>query len=168
MQTEDIDREIAATMANTPREPDESKQAYQVRARQLTYERLDKAKPASASIKQARVCFLCHKPMGDKPGQVVDIGGGLNLVAHPACYERLASAGDIKPAVKPVRIIQPVKKAQAMGKHLGFDHTDYPEPREQVKKAYLDLVYDFLQSGQELSPTMAGALAVIMQNAQKK
>ena len=44
MQTEDIDREIAATMANTPREPDESKQAYQVRARQLTYERLDKAK----------------------------------------------------------------------------------------------------------------------------
>jgi hypothetical protein len=105
MQAEQLEREIAVTMRDTPREPDETKWAYQARARQLTIERLNKAKPASASIRQARQCFLCHKPMGDKPGQVVDIGGGLHMVAHPACYEKLASAGDIKPAVKPVRIV---------------------------------------------------------------
>jgi hypothetical protein len=105
MNAEELENEIAKTMHDTPRESWETKTEYQKRAKQLTYERLDKARPASASIRQVRQCIYCHKAMGDKPGVAIDIGGGLHMVAHSSCYDRMTEAGSVKTAPKPVRIL---------------------------------------------------------------
>ncbi len=100
-------------------------------------------------------------------------GYGLPIVFHSECGENFEAAilerrggagGHVSRQYQPTTLqTKPLNKGFAMGKHFGFDETDYPDQREILKKAYLDVVYDYLKSGEELTPTMAGALAVIIQ-----
>jgi len=111
MNADELSEELAQTYKDTPREPYETKWAYQERCRQVTWERVSKARSTGPAIPQVRNCIYCHKPI--KSGGVpLNIGGGLWLHAHQKCYD---AAKEKPQPTKPVRVLEtkPVSKATA-------------------------------------------------------